>query len=601
VRLDAVVEELHADHPTGAVMIVGEEGSGKTTALAHLAAVLENSGDVLFLDEPVLDDALGAAAGRFVVFTARSGGRIDGWTLRLLSWSRDELIEYLLTVHPESCRSVMQRLGSDWSQLTSSPLVWRIILDGLRVSPPESSPEDVLHRHVVERLEHCGATKLARSHCVARLLGQKQTAAKTWQQLEHASGVEVQRLLSVSCVQHTLAADQVLETMRTSRARKVLEYRWPYELVRVVAERLAPDHDVTETLRNNMRKGAKTLQPMSASLLVRIVPDWRPDGGSRIKGLAGGYLQGVGWSGANLHRAWLNVVDFSRANLENSKLDFAELRCARLCEAKLRGANLCFTSAEGADFTGADLSESMCEGANFWKARMNAARIDRVYLHAAQFREADLSEACFRGAVLERAVLENAQLKGTDFSDANLSGARLAGADLRQSILNGAVLTRAALPNANLEEVAWPDARLEQADLTGAHCTGSRFPDARMQRVNLFGAELGEIDWEGADLRGADLRGVSFHMGSARSGLLITPIASEGTRTGFYTDDCNEQHFKSPEEIRKANLCRADLRGAKIDGVDFYLVDLRGALYDVDQAEIFRKCGAILDADVDVP
>ena len=77
--------------------------------------------------------------------------------------------------------------------------------------------------------------------------------------------------------------------------------------------------------------------------------------------------------------------------------------------------------------------------------------------------------------------------------------------------------------------------------------------------------------------RGADLRGASFHMGSSRSGLVDSTIASLGTRTGFYTDDYNEQDFKSPEEIRKANLRGADLRGAKIDGVDFYLVDLRDA------------------------
>jgi hypothetical protein len=37
------------------------------------------------------------------------------------------------------------------------------------------------------------------------------------------------------------------------------------------------------------------------------------------------------------------------------------------------------------------------------------------------------------------------------------------------------------------------------------------------------------------------------------------------------------------------------LRGAIIDGVDFYLVDLRGAKYDHRQAEHFRRCGAILE------
>ena len=30
-------------------------------------------------------------------------------------------------------------------------------------------------------------------------------------------------------------------------------------------------------------------------------------------------------------------------------------------------------------------------------------------------------------------------------------------------------------------------------------------------------------------------------------------IPCEGSRTGFYTDDYNEQDYKSPEEIRKAS------------------------------------------------
>ena len=107
-------------------------------------------------------------------------------------------------------------------------------------------------------------------------------------------------------------------------------------------------------------------------------------------------------------------------------------------------------------------------------------------------------------------------------------------------------------------------------------------------------AGLAEIGWEEANLRDADLRGATFHMGSTRSGLVGSITPCEGSRTGFYTDDLAEQDFKSPEEIRKANLCGADLRGAKIDGVDFYLVDLRGAKYSQDQAEHFKKCGAIL-------
>ena len=92
------------------------------------------------------------------------------------------------------------------------------------------------------------------------------------------------------------------------------------------------------------------------------------------------------------------------------------------------------------------------------------------------------------------------------------------------------------------------------------------------------------------------MREAAFHLGSSRSGLVGSPIACEGSRTGFYTDDWSEQDFKSPEEIRKANLCGADLRGARIDNVDFYLVDLRGALLDPEQVVHIRRCGAILEA-----
>ena len=85
-------------------------------------------------------------------------------------------------------------------------------------------------------------------------------------------------------------------------------------------------------------------------------------------------------------------------------------------------------------------------------------------------------------------------------------------------------------------------------------------------------------------------------MGSSRSGLVGSPYPGHGSRTGFYTNDYDDQLYKAPEEIRKANLFGADLRGALIDGVDLYLVDLRGAMYDQEQGAHFRRCDAILES-----
>jgi uncharacterized protein YjbI with pentapeptide repeats len=118
--------------------------------------------------------------------------------------------------------------------------------------------------------------------------------------------------------------------------------------------------------------------------------------------------------------------------------------------------------------------------------------------------------------------------------------------------------------------------------------------EANFLGANLRGTVMAKIDWAGADLHDADLRGVSFHRGSSRSGLVASLIACEGSRTGLYTDDNEDQDIKPVEEIRKANVRGADLYGASIEDVDFYLVDLRDAKYTRDQAKHLRRCRAIL-------
>ena len=101
--------------------------------------------------------------------------------------------------------------------------------------------------------------------------------------------------------------------------------------------------------------------------------------------------------------------------------------------------------------------------------------------------------------------------------------------------------------------------RLSHADFQGANLsnallTGSTLRHANLKQASLRGAGLADIDWEGADLSDADLTGASFHMGSTRSGLVGSVIPCEGSRTGFYTDEFNEQDYKSPEEIRNTQV-----------------------------------------------
>ncbi len=287
VRLDAVVEELRADHATGAVMIVGEESSGKTTALAHLAEVLDDAGRIQFLDEPVLSDALAAAAERFVVFTAPDAAEIDGWTLRLLPWSRDELIEYLLTVCPESCRSVMQRVGDYWARMPGSPLVWRIALDELAAHPELPTVESALKQRLDVALPTDRLKDAARQYALAVLLNLTGAAATQQRRLVKHCDAHVIALLKCGVLQLMLGAEQFVSAIAARGTPAVLKQRWTSELVVAVAERLRPDDRATVHLQRVMDRGTKEYQPMAASLLVRIIPGWRPETRARIEGLAG--------------------------------------------------------------------------------------------------------------------------------------------------------------------------------------------------------------------------------------------------------------------------------------------------------------------------
>ena len=197
-------------------------------------------------------------------------------------------------------------------------------------------------------------------------------------------------------------------------------------------------------------------------------------------------------------------------------------------------------------------------------------------------------------ATLTRGNFRDALLTETDFIGANLDGAAFTGTDLRSCLFDGASLVGATLAKCNLEGKTLARPKFDYADFTAALLTGSRMHDGRFRHADFTSAGLADIDWENADLRDAEFIGASFHLGSTRCGMVGSTIASEGTRTGFYNDDYDDRERRPPEEIRKANLCGADLRGASVTGTDWYLVDLRDATYDDDQADHFRRCGAIL-------
>ena len=339
----------------------------------------------------------------------------------------------------------------------------------------------------------------------------------------------------------------------------------PYDLVRESASSMACDKTAVDRLSYLLTNpGQRQIHPMVASILHALNAGWKA--GTPAPRLAGAYLQEADWPEIDLTRADLQSADLSRSNLRGSRLDSANLENGNLVGAELGASSLLRTTFKKADLTRASLESVPRRN---WSVSVSSARSRE--LGAGQLRffklrrcrpHRRMSRRCEPGR--RRLAIRHAQ-KRRLFPIGPLTGDHARALPDRRAVrrrCNSRVpISRIAI----LKKCVLPGAVFAGANLNHALLTGSRMPGADFSKANLRAAGLAEIDWEGADLREADLRQAAFHLGSSRSGLVGSPIACEGSRTGFYTDDWNEQDYKSPEEIRKANLCGADLRGAKID------------------------------------
>ena len=620
--LEDEVARLLEERACGVVAVLGPPGSGKTTALRHLAAVFPAAPTLLLGEGEGEGDAataLVAAPVRLVIYAATTAWGGPHLTVyHLAGWEKDDLIEYLLSMHRLRCAAVMARVrDDDHGLLGGVPELWRTVLDRLAFDDTIPDVRRALHRYLEAQLVDVDLVERARSACLNAALTSGADLAKALTELARPGFADrLVRVLRHPAAQLLLASERIAAELHGDGGCDFLAKRLPRELVQAAAPLVAADPRALEHL-HRLLDGPSWSHAMSASLLHAARTGWSPARGS-MPLLAGAYLEKADWPGVDLTGADLTGADLTGAILSRGNLTKAFAPGINLGSADLRDATLEEFFAREATLLFADLTGVSACGAVYDRACLAIATLDGAVLLRASFGEANLTGASFRGADLSqarfvskeaappelvaseacRAAAANTQLDRADFTEANLTEAVLWGLPLRLATWTGARFTRAKLNSCDLEELELPGADFTEADLSGALLTGTSMPGACFARADLHKTGLADIDWEGADLRGADLRGATFHLGSSRSGLVGSPIACEGSRTGFYTDDYDDQTYKTPEEIRKANLCGADLRGADIRCVDFYLVDLRGAIFDPDQAEHLRRCGAILEARV---
>lgn len=585
----------------GLVTLCGPPGSGKTTALRHLAAVLPPDAPVGLIDgvagllarSPVAGHSRARQELLVVVTPDTSKDSTCIARLQMVPWGEDDLIEYLLARHRPQCQAVMTRVNSSAAaphfSLDGSPELCRMVLDTLAADPAIPDVPAALRRCLASVLSD--PKMAAGALCLAALrnpdLG---NASRVSRPLEP----RVRRLVAFRPVQVALASELIVRDLCDGVNPTELEGILPLDLILETARLAAHWPAALDRLAALVASNKRRVHPMAASVLLAARPDWRPAPGAKVPTLTGAYVSGAHWAGVDLHGA-----EILGAHLDGAELDQADLRDARatsatLRKAKLRAALLTGLSAADCDLAGADLSSANAASADLVNADLHGADLRAAHLKKADLSGADLSAANLAGACFVKSRLDAVKLKGADLSGADLTGVVLKHLDLTDVSLAGANFHHARISDCDMEGIAVPGGNFHGAKLAGCYLTGSSMPGANFRDADLRNTGLADVDWEEVDLRDADLRGASFHLGSTRSGLVGSAVPCEGSKTGFYTDDFQDREFKDPEDIRKANLCGADLRGARVAGVDFYLVDLRRARYTEAQAEHFRRCGAIM-------
>ena len=580
------------DRQADRICVYGSHGAGKTVALRHLAVALAEYPQVRYVDAPRPEELEGIPDP--VVFTA-----LRPWPTRqavhwceLAPWSEDDLIEYLLAIHRSECGSVIQRLhqAADTDLLGGVPELCRVVLDYMADHPASAGARASLFALLKDNEQLARVLGLIRIHTAEPLgvSGAVWTQVRRWL-LRSSVGEEEIRLLRHAPVQTMLSAEVLIRDLAAGAAAWV-KCGVSHEVIEEAAARVASSPQLLADLEDAMPVAAEHEMPMIASILHEVSEDWRPPRTGRIC-LRGAHLCGARWRGLDLSRVHLEEARLAHADLRWAILRGSCIKDADLQEAHLSRADLTRCAAQGADFTRADLGKVRARSADFSRTVFVDADCEEADLRWTIWKRARLNGTDFVGADLSSARMDRADVQGADFSGVNFSDASLSRLDLRETLMLGASFGGARLVESNLEGMILPDVEFTGADLTRAKLTGSIMPGICFRNARLVDAELADVDWEGADLRGADLRGARFQGDPLRQVRVGDPGLG---------DDRSDPEFETmreclpPEAIRRANLRGVDLRDTKIEGVNFYLVDLREARCDRLQAVHLRRTGAIL-------
>ena len=509
--------------------------------------------------------------------------------LQLASWSTDELIEYLLANHADKCNQVMERVLSEGAQLGGAPYIWQPVLDRMARHENAESPtlaalglfelEFTTHKSlkakVLERVIHFGP---------AGFFHQKELVAEL--------GKLACVLLRINETRDEILGAHIAERLER-KDRHCLKPWMSGNLLTVIARNVSGNAKAEAVLERCVRKSS--VAGVASSILLQMNRKWRPKDKLSKLDLSEGEFQNANWKSLRL---------------QGTKLRFAKLHQAKLQESIFIGCDFHGTKFVEADLEGSDLALCRSLNGDFALSGFRSASISNGEFRQCRFTRANLEGALLSESRLVICDLEFANLSLARFSKCRIYRCNLSDAELENCTFEKCYLSSIDFGNRSLDDISFAESKLhacdfectsmERVNFHGARLANALFTDSVASRCDLKnsilrGAGLAGVHWTNCNLRGANLSNAAFHLGSSRAGIVDSPFPSHGTRTGFYNDDIEDMDCKPPEAIRKAALIDCDMHGANLDNADFYLVDLRGSLFDEKYRGYLKGCGAILE------
>ena len=529
----------------------------------------------------------------------------DPIRLTLSPWSLDDSIEYLLARFPDCCPSVIGRLTDrqmTYEHLT--PFLWTQVLDEMAKDREATEPISILAKLTRVRWQEFLDQQAQNrkkpmwfglpspptiNELLERLIKKRSFQIKASDYTHYPS--HAMKILAFTPVLHFLMSEWLADRIRTGNL-SILKNHYPPDLLRSAATLVRDDAEAKSQMVFGLTDSS--ISSTCASILSFTGSPFQPPPNS-IFNLRHAQLEKVHWIGASVKSLDTSHGKFDQCIVERCSIEDWKAIEYSLLSVSFRNCDLHRFTLENSWIAQAEFHSCNLSGCDMTNTELNGVELTDCEMSHGWFTSCKMTDVSMQRCKLTLSRGVHSVLKRLTIRYCTFDGANWSGVDFRKCVLENVSFKAANLEHSNLDELDLLGCQFAKAKMEACSMTGTRLRNASLADARLRFAKLGYVDWQGCNLRNADLSGCLFHLGGSRSGLVGSPYPSHGTRTGFYRDDLEELIFKDPQDVCRARIVQCDLTGAKIQDVDFYLVDLRGSIVSASQRDQILSTGGIID------